>query len=271
MKVKVLICDSAREGFIAEHGLSLYIETATAKILFDFGQSDAFSSNAERTGADLSKVDFAVLSHDHYDHGGGIEKFFGLNHAAEVFAANDIFGMRYSRGGSKYAGIDLKLKGDPRFIPVGKTLELRHGINLGSLEKKDEIYPFSSDGLFTLKDFELVPDDFSHERYLIIQENGKRVLVSGCSHKGILNIANRFRPDVFIGGFHLGGAIGKYGEEYVLNIARRLGVLGGNYFTMHCTGDAEYRLMKTVLGEKLNELKAGEELNTDIFYEASNG
>ena len=56
-----------------------------------------------------------------------------------------------------------------------------------------------------------------------------------------------------------------------MNIARRLGVLGGKYFTMHCTGDAEYRLMKTVLGEKLEELKAGEELNTDIFYEASNG
>lgn len=271
MKVKVLVCDSARTGYIAEHGLSLYIETARKKILFDFGQTDAFSVNAERIGADLSAVDFALLSHDHYDHGGGLGKFFELNPTAPVFAADGIFGMRYSRGGSKYVGIDRTLKGNPRFVSVGKRFEADEGICISALDSSDVIYPVSGDGLFTLNGSKLLPDDFSHERYLLIEENGKRVLVSGCSHKGILNIVNRFRPDIFIGGFHLCGAIEKYGEEHVLDIAKMLDGFGGTYFTMHCTGDAEYRLMKTVLGKKLNELKAGEELNYLSFDEALNG
>lgn len=270
MKIRVLVCDSAREGYIAEHGLSLYIETARKKILFDFGQSDAFAVNAERLGADLSAVDFALLSHDHYDHGGGIGKFFTINPSAEVFAADDIFGMRYSRGGSKYIGIDFVLKGNPRFVPVKKRLEPDDGICISALDSFDEIYPVSGDGLYMSNGSAMLPDDFSHERYLILSENGKRVLVSGCSHKGILNIVNRFRPDIFIGGFHLSGAIGKHGEEYVLDIARRLDVLGGKYFTLHCTGESEYELMKTVLKSKLVSLRAGDVLSI-IDSEASDG
>lgn len=58
------------EEFEAEHGLSLYIEACGKKILFDMGQTDMFSRNAKKLGAELSDVDIAVLSHGHYDHGG---------------------------------------------------------------------------------------------------------------------------------------------------------------------------------------------------------
>lgn len=61
---------AARAGIAAEHGLSLYIETATRRILFDMGQADLFARNAETLGIDLSRVDLAILSHGHYDHGG---------------------------------------------------------------------------------------------------------------------------------------------------------------------------------------------------------
>ena len=58
-------------------------------------------------------------------------------------------------------------------------------------------------GMYTQMGRERQPDDFSHEQYLVLEEGGRRVVFSGCSHKGICNIAAWLRPDVLIGGFHL--------------------------------------------------------------------
>ena len=52
--------------------------------MFDTGQSELFSKNAEALGIDLGGVDIAVLSHGHYDHGGGLAKFLELNKTAPV-------------------------------------------------------------------------------------------------------------------------------------------------------------------------------------------
>ena len=64
---------------IAEHGLSLYLETKDLRLLFDTGQTDALIANAAFLGVDLGTVDLAVLSHGHYDHGGGIAAFLQHN------------------------------------------------------------------------------------------------------------------------------------------------------------------------------------------------
>ena len=44
---------SVSDNFSAEHGLSLYIETDKHNILFDMGQTELFSENAEKLGIDL--------------------------------------------------------------------------------------------------------------------------------------------------------------------------------------------------------------------------
>ena len=76
MKVIVLSENTTNDPRLgAEHGLSLYIEACGKKILFDTGQGDLFAENAKTLGVDLAAVDFAVISHGHYDHGGGIRRF----------------------------------------------------------------------------------------------------------------------------------------------------------------------------------------------------
>lgn len=90
MRITALIDDVAAAGYEAEHGLSLYIECGKEKIVFDFGASAAFMRNAAISGADISAADYAILSHDHYDHGGGLESFFAANPKAEVYAAQNI-------------------------------------------------------------------------------------------------------------------------------------------------------------------------------------
>ena len=50
----------------AEHGLSLYIEAAGRRILFDMGQSDLFAENAAALGVDLSTIQ-SIVGHADVD------------------------------------------------------------------------------------------------------------------------------------------------------------------------------------------------------------
>ena len=82
-------------GCRCEHGLSFYIETERHKVLMDTGASDGFLANADLLGIDLGEVDAVILSHGHYDHGGGIPAF------AKKYPGTRIY-MQQSAGGSFY-------------------------------------------------------------------------------------------------------------------------------------------------------------------------
>ena len=79
----------------------------------DCGSSDAFACNAERLGIDLDGVDLAILSHHHYDHGGGLSRFFEINSHASVYLAGHPAGAPCFKalGGmvKKYIGLDRTL------------------------------------------------------------------------------------------------------------------------------------------------------------------
>ena len=74
-----------------QHGLSLYIETPKHKLLFDVGADDLFLTNAQEMGIDLSKVDTLIISHGHYDHGGGILSFLKINDHAKIYIHGQAF------------------------------------------------------------------------------------------------------------------------------------------------------------------------------------
>ena len=85
MKIITLVENTVgNESCIAEHGLSVYIETEKHRLLLDTGQTDAVVTNAETLGIDLTAVDTVILSHGHYDHSGGILPFSEFNHTAQI-------------------------------------------------------------------------------------------------------------------------------------------------------------------------------------------
>ena len=260
MKIVTLMENTAcRENLAAEHGLSLYIETGSHRILFDAGQTSAFADNAERLGVDLASVDMAILSHGHYDHGGGLERFLEVNQTAPVYLRRDAFGQHFN-GSEKYIGLAESLRKRDRLIFTDDALELAPGITLRSGNERLRPHPFPSFGLNLREQGQSRPDPFFHEQYLIVEENGKRIVISGCSHKGILNILHWFRPDVLIGGFHFMKLDPIQDARALTDAAEALISHPTTYYTGHCTGQAQFDFLKSLMGDRLQSLNAGTEI-----------
>ena len=185
----------------ADHGLSLYIETGAHHILFDMGQTALYAANARALGVDLAGVDLAVLSHGHYDHGGGLAHFLAANPGAPVYLSRYAFEPHY-HGSTKNIGLEPALAQNLRLRFTGETTPLGDGLTLYACNARPRRHDLGSFGLTTVRDGAFVAEDFRHEQYLLIEQAGKRVLISGCFHKGILDLVEWFRPDVLVGGFH---------------------------------------------------------------------
>ena len=120
---------TCRDDLVCEHGLSLYIEANGQHILFDAGQTGAFADNAEKMGVDLSQVDICILSHGHYDHGGGIKRFLEINDHAKVYVSRHAFGDYYNAE-EKFIGLDWELLNEDRLIFVGDNLTLSDTLSI---------------------------------------------------------------------------------------------------------------------------------------------
>ena len=229
MKITALTENTAACGLPVEHGLSLFIEQDGRALLFDMGQTDLFAQNAARLGVDLAAVDIAVLSHGHYDHGGGLRRFLELNQKAPVYISRHAFEPHFN--GERYIGLDVSLRDSDRLIFTDGVTKIADGITLYSCSDREKVLDLGSFGLNMKQDGKLVPDDFRHEHYLLLEENGKRVLISGCSHRGIINIMEWFKPDV----------LASYDTDY---------------YTCHCTGVEQFEYMKRFM-PRLNYLSTG--------------
>lgn len=254
MKITVLLENTTtRPDLSAEHGLSLYLETAEHKILFDLGQTDHFLDNASVLGIDLAAVDIAVLSHGHYDHGGGLAGFLEVNRTAPIYVNRHAFEPHY-HGTEKYIGLDPALAGHERMIFTDHTTVLSDEMTLYACEEKEARYDLGSFGLTRLEDGVFLPDDFRHEQYLLVEEEGKRILFSGCSHRGILNIVDWFRPDILIGGFHFSKLPL---DDTLRSYAEYLDSFPTEYYTCHCTGTQQFLFMKNYM-KRLHGLSCGD-------------
>jgi 7,8-dihydropterin-6-yl-methyl-4-(beta-D-ribofuranosyl)aminobenzene 5'-phosphate synthase len=272
MQIKCLVENtSISDDFLNEHGLSIYIESKDKKILFDVGESDLFLKNAKKINLNIAEVDFLVLSHGHYDHGGGLRVFLQENKTAKVFVRQEAFNKQYAQHASEKAesiGLDEDLKHSRQIVFSSDEYHIDKGIWTFSNITQREARPKSNSGLFTEYEGQMIEDIFVHEQNLVIEEDGKTFLMTGCAHNGIINILEHFRmlkgkmPDYVIGGFHLSSrSAGNEDNETIDRIAKYLNDTKAKYYTCHCTGLEPYKKLKATMGDSIDYLSAGREIS----------
>jgi 7,8-dihydropterin-6-yl-methyl-4-(beta-D-ribofuranosyl)aminobenzene 5'-phosphate synthase len=244
IKVVTLIEDTKineSKDIVGGHGLSLYIERNGQRILFDTGPSSQFIRNSEKLGIDIKKIDLVIISHTHMDHLGGLPFFLWTNKKANVYLSknalkNQAFRALYSKMGERAF---------KRIRFVDQSTEIAQDIFI--FTEVEERHP--------------IRDRVDHEIILVIESNKKLVIFSGCSHGEILNIigtVTRMFPNIYIkaviGGFHL--------TETTKDFVEQIGKEISKYFieriyTCHCTGVENYRILKTILGAKIEYISTG--------------
>ena len=180
-----------------------------------------------------------------------------INSNAKIYANKNVFNLHYN-GCEKYIGLDLSLKNNHRFIFVDDEYKIDEELALYSCNKNEKLVPINPYGLKICKNNNFVDEDFIHEQYLMICENNKSILISGCSHKGIMNIQMWFNPDVLIGGFHfMKIPIEVDGSTELKNYSKILSDTKTIFYTCHCTGVEQYNYLKEIMKDQLEYLSAG--------------
>ena len=277
MKVTALIENTKLEGrddLTAEHGLALHIQYQGGQILFDTGATGEFVHNAEVLGVDLRGVERVVLSHHHFDHGGGLRRFMEVNAEAPVYLKRNEAGMCYFRLFgivSRYIGLDLGLLQEQagRLVVVDEFTEIAPGVFIITEIGRPYPLPKGNRYLFVKGEQGYELDLFEHELVLVVQEDDGLAVFTGGSHRGILNmvdtVAKRFagRPiKAVFGGFHLIGlplfnSMAGSRKEVAAIGRKMLTYPVEKVYTGHCTGAKAYRVLKEAMGEHLEYLPTG--------------
>lgn len=267
-KLTVIVDNTPWKELLGEWGLSILIEYGDKKILADVGASNLFAENLKKLGFDIKDIDYATLSHAHYDHSNGMPLFFKENEKAKFYlrestAENCYYKRLFIK---QYIGIPKSVISDfaDRIEFVSGDYELCEGAyliphktpGLERIGKRERMFIRTNQGL--------IPDNFSHEQSLVLDTKKGLVIINCCSHGGAVNIINEVKatfPDKkvygLIGGFHLYNK----SKKEVREVSRELIKTGIDYVcTGHCTKDRAYNVMKEEMGERLEQLRAGLEM-----------
>jgi len=276
--ITVLAEDSVlyESPYLGQHGVSFLLEGVsdgnTKRILVDVGQnSKALLKNMQTMGISPTIIHAIVLTHCHYDHTQGIARMLRETGKKDVrvIAHPGIFRLHfvtqpYPRqvgimpGDSKVemekAGGSLSLAKDPFVIMPGVT-------TTGEVKRQTE-FEKAMPGLKTIENGMVVDDLVLDDISVIANVKDKGlVIITGCSHAGIINIANQAievtgcrKIEGIIGGLHLIEAsdivIRRTVEELTkLNVAW---ISAG-----HCTGFKAQVELYLALGERFLPLHTG--------------
>lgn len=207
--------------YVSGWGLSLLIGDT---ILFDTGQrGDYLIYNLHALNVDINKIGHVVLSHEHFDHAGGLWDLLKTRKEMAVHGC-----PHFSEDFKKM----VRTLGS-RFIENDYFEEIIPGVRTtGELDGFDGYVPLP-------------------EQALCIGDRKKMSIITGCAHYGIENLIRRVSNerveiiDLVMGGFHMLGYSGDMVTS-TINLFRQAGVR--RVCPMHCTGDGAIHSFRKIYG-----------------------
>lgn len=232
MKIKVVFDkETVSKKYSCGWGVSYLIGE---RVLFDTGEKPEYLlNNLEAMNIDVKKIERVIISHNHWDHRGGLWGLLKVNKDIEVFACLDFF----EEFSNQIDGYDFKLVDRPQEIDKN-------------------IY---TSGCFKMQH----EDKEITEQSLLLRTEKGLSIICGCAHLGILEVVDKARvifPDdniyCVMGGFHLMGKDNRF-IKYTASELKASGVkLVG---PSHCAGFEAISIFKEVYGQNCLEIKTGEE------------
>lgn len=168
MKVTIVFDDYAwKEGLTADKGFSAVIDAHGKRILFDAGSNGIILlNNLKKLEIDPKSINELFLSHNHFDHIGGLSAFLNHNNDVKIYVPRSLRGIHNAKEVNSIG-------------PESQSLN-KNFYTTGEIDKI--------------------------EQSLVIDTPKGLVILTGCSHPGIEKIlerANKFgKPFAMIGGFH---------------------------------------------------------------------
>jgi len=264
LKVTVLVTNLGGDPYEGdgEWGYSALVEVDGHKILYDTGLSaDLVLRNAKALKIDLSDVEDVVLSHNHYDHVGGLmslrRDLSKINPRAmsRVHVGAGVFEPRWSESGEDRNGLRLiraeYLATGGAFVVHDKPTELFPGVWLTGPVPRVNNEKNWTPGLSLDTPQGRREDNVPEDSALIFNTGQGMIILTGCAHAGIVNITEYARRIIgnkpivaMIGGLHLFSA----SDQALAWTGAKLksyGVL--SLLAGHCTGiEATFRLRESI-------------------------
>jgi 7,8-dihydropterin-6-yl-methyl-4-(beta-D-ribofuranosyl)aminobenzene 5'-phosphate synthase len=263
----------------AEHGLSYYIETfidgKTSGCMFDFGQdAGGVLSNIRLLGIDLGALRAFGLSHGHFDHFSGAIEILKLARpkvpaGTPFYVGEECFSKRYllPPGAAAPIGLAQLSKEDIeelgfKVVEVSGPVEIVPGAYLTGNIERIATYEKVPPMLLIERGKGPEPDDFRGEQALFFNVKDKGLVVlSGCSHAGIVNTLNQARKvsgiekvHAVMGGFHL---INAKPEIIEMTIEDIKAMQPECVVPTHCTGFEAIEAFKAEMVEQFHLNTAG--------------
>jgi len=232
MDVKVIVTSSGRlDRIFSKWGISFLIGD---DLLFDtFSNPKTLLANMKKMNIDPSAIKHVAISHDHWDHAGGLTGLLEKNQSLIVYAC-------------------------PGFSNEFKENVISSGAPLMEAEKFFRIEP----NIYTTGEIAGVyADFFIAEQSLVVESDGKLSLITGCAHPGIVSIIkevkSHFKKEVesIIGGFHLYDK----SADKIVSITGEIVKLGiKKVYSTHCTGDKAENILRKKFTKEFAILKSGD-------------
>ncbi len=204
-------------------------------ILFDTGESPGYLfANMDSMGIDIDTIEAVVISHDHWDHTGGLWSILKRRPKLKIYACPH-FSRRFKNKISYY---ECQLVEADKFIPISKNV-------------------YTTGEIGGRYDGKYIP-----EQSLVLRTPKGVTILTGCAHPGIIAIIENVRQNIsgsiyiVLGGFHLKG---KH-RETINSIIHKFKELGVKKTAPgHCTGKTVTKIFK----EK--DVKGGNSIDKDYY------